>query len=108
MNASLRERFERLGPVRTVDRVSSGLPFDLILTPVPDRAFVGTVIAALALARRGMTLLGAKRALEEMQASGSALVVVPTVEDVTALSRALDAAGIGARTLANGSTVDVR
>ena len=47
-----------------------------------------------------MTLLGAKRALEEMLASGRASVAVPTVEDAGMLVSELADAGVAAKVLA--------
>jgi hypothetical protein len=48
-----------------------------------------------------MTLLGAKRAPEEMLASGRAIVAVPTVEDdADMLMSELAAAGVAAKVLA--------
>ncbi|HEX2528266.1 MAG TPA: helix-turn-helix domain-containing protein [Geminicoccus sp.] len=60
------------------------------------------------MARRGMTLLGAKRALEEMLASGRAFVAVPTVEDADVLMSELAAAGVAAKVLAKEPSVDVK
>ena len=74
MESSLRERFARLGPIRTIDRVASGSPAVFVLTPMPDRAGIKTVTAAIELARRGIPLLRAKRALEEMLAEGRTYV----------------------------------
>jgi len=108
MNSSLRERFERLGPVRAVDRVSSGSPAEFVLQKVPDRQAVATVTAALALARRGMTLLGAKRAMEDMLAHGRTFVAVPVVEDVALLVAELAETGVTARKLGDEEAVDVK
>lgn len=82
---SLRERFARLGPVRAIDRVASGSPVGLLLVPVADHARVLTVSVAIELARRGMSLLQAKRAVEEMLDQGRVYVRLPVVEDVAGL-----------------------
>ncbi|QYZ69633.1 helix-turn-helix domain-containing protein [Neotabrizicola shimadae] len=48
----------------------------------------------MALARRGATLLRAKRAIEKALESGDAVVSLPTVEDADRLASDLEAAGI--------------
>ena len=55
-----------------------------------------------------MTMLGAKRALEEMLARGRAYVTVPTVEDIQTLTSELTDAGVAARLLPNHPTLDVK
>ena len=81
MEPSLRERFARLGPIRAIDRVASGSPGAFVLTPLADPARTKTVTAAVELARRGIPLLRAKRALERMAAGGRAYVGLHAVED---------------------------
>jgi putative transcriptional regulator len=61
----------------------------------------------MALARRGMTLLRAKRAIEAMLEDGEVVVEAPTVEDFEALARDLRKAGVDAAKIATGP-VDVR
>ena len=107
MRSKLKERIERLGPVRGVDRIASGSPVDLVLRPGPDRAKIKTIDATMALARRGMTLLRAKRAIEALLDDGEVSVEVPTVEDLAALARDLRKAGIEAARIAT-DPVDVR
>lgn len=48
----------------------------------------------MALARRGATMLRAKRAIEEALESGDAVVSLPMVEDADRLASDLEAAGI--------------
>jgi putative transcriptional regulator len=96
MESSLRERFARLGPIRTVDRVASGSPADFVLTPLADLAGLKTVTAAIELTRRGIPLLRAKRALEQMIAEGRAYVHLPVVEDVDMLARLMESFGVKA------------
>ena len=55
-----------------------------------------------------MTMLGAKRALEEMLERGSTYVAVPTVEDQARLVGDLAAAGIAAKELTDPPTLDVQ
>lgn len=107
MNASLRADFARLGPIQAVDRVSSGSPGVFVLRQRPDRR-PQTVDGALALARRGTTLLRAKRAMEEMVETGRCFVELPTVEDEAAVIADLAKAGIAAAPAQPPSRVDVR
>jgi putative transcriptional regulator len=53
-----------------------------------------TVAATMTLAKRGLSLLKAKRTVEEMVASGRAIVELPMVEDQTAVVRELAEAGV--------------
>ncbi len=96
MDSSLRERFARLGQIRAADRVSSGSPGVFVLRPRNENATIRTVDAALTLARRGLPLLRAKRAMEELLADGSSFVELPTVDDPAAVIAELDASGIAA------------
>ena len=107
MRSKLRERFARLGPVQGIDRVRSGSPADLVLRPGADRATLKTIDATMALARRGMTMLRAKRAVEAMLEDGEVVVEVPMVEDLSALATELRKAGVKAARIVTGS-VDVR
>lgn len=100
MKSSLKERFARLGPVRDVSRVRSGSPVDLVLRPGRERAKIQTVSATMSLARRGLTMLRAKRAIETMLKTGDAVVQVPKVENQAALARELREAGVVVKRLA--------
>jgi putative transcriptional regulator len=95
MDSSLRARFERLGPIRAVDRVSSGSPGVFVLRLHHRKP--ATVDAALTLARRGLPLLRAKRAMEELMATGDAFVELPAIDDAEAVIAELRAARIAAR-----------
>ena len=107
MKSSLRERLERLGPVRDVDRVPHGSPDVLTFKLEPDVRNIRTVRAALALARRGLSLLQAKRAVEKLLDDGEVTVRIPCVESRTELARELALTGIV--TLAVGAPeIDVR
>ncbi len=94
MKSSLKEQFARLGPIRELDRVPSGSPAVLSLRPGPALANVRTVAAAMSLARRGISLLKAKRAMEEMLSNGRAVVLLPTVEDASTLAGELADSGV--------------
>jgi putative transcriptional regulator len=88
--SKLRERLARLGPIRAVDRVSSGSPATLVLRARAGKLL--TIDATLALARRGMTLLRAKRAVEAAMI-GEGVAELPTVESLPALAGELREAG---------------
>lgn len=100
MKQELKERLARLGPIRDIDRVSSGSPVDLVIRPADGLAKVNTIETALALARRHMQLADAKAAVERMVEEGEAAVHVPMVENETALAEHLSRAGIAAGKLA--------
>lgn len=61
----------------------------------------------MSLARRGISLLRAKRAIESMLEEGRAYIHLPTVEDATALSEELAAAGVTASLRSTPKAVDV-
>lgn len=90
--SSFVERLARQGRVQAISRVSSGSPEEVILRP--GRIAPDVVQATLALARRGATMLRAKRAIEEALESGDAVVSLPMVEDADRLASDLEAAGI--------------
>ena len=106
-NLSLRERFARLGLTQEIDRNQEGSPFVVDLRPASDSSRVLTVTATLALAKRGATMLRAKRAIEEMLDSGRAVLQLPLVEDVGALARDLAENGCAVALIASGE-IDVR
>ena len=95
MDSSLRERFAQLGPIRAVQRVSSGSPAVFVLR-LPTAKRPDTIDATLALARRGMTMLRAKRTIESLLTERRVVIEVPMVEDPDALAADLAAAGIAA------------
>ena len=99
IKSSLLERFARLGPVREIDRASSGSPEDVMLKPLDGLADVLVITAARALAYRGASLLRSKRALETMIGEGKAILSLPTVESRVALVADLAAAGVMVRIL---------
>ena len=107
MDSKLKELFGRLGPIRVIDRVSSGSPENIILKWKTDLRQVRTIPAILTLARRGMTMLRAKRAIEAMCDDGVAIVHVPTVEDLTVLTAELAEAGVAAKRIVS-EPIDVK
>jgi putative transcriptional regulator len=108
MDSSLRERFARLGPVQAIARASSGSPAVFVLRLSRNGAAIGTVDGALTLARRGLPLLRAKRAMEELLATGSTFAALPTVDDPQAVVSELRAAGIAAALTEPRPAPDVR
>ena len=108
MALSLKERFERLGPTRAVDRVTSGSPAVFILRVALDVARLKPIDAAHALARRGMPMLRAKRAAEALLEDQRVFAELPMVEDVQAVMADMDACGVSAVLLKPDLTVDVR
>jgi putative transcriptional regulator len=108
MDSSLRERFARLGPIRAIDRVTSGSPAVFVLRLATDGPRPRTIDATHALARRGMTMLRAKRAIEAVLDDSRAFVDLPTVEDPKALTDDLANAGIVATWIQPDLTVNVR
>ena len=105
--SSLRERLERLGPVRDIDRVASGSAEDFVLSAGQGPERVDVVSAAMSLARRGISLLKAKRAIEAMLEDERAYIHLPTVEDAAALVRDLAAAGVTGSLRSTPKTVSV-
>ena len=97
MNSSLKARFERLGPVRDVARNPSGSAGAILLHRAEGRQELRVVDATLALARRGATMLRAKRAVEAALEGGTAVLSLTAVEDDAALSAELSGAGLRMR-----------
>ena len=91
IGTSLKARLERLGPVRDVPRVTSGSPVLMILGPARKLRDVKAVSASLAIAKRGLSLLQAKRAIEKMLDKGSVVLALqlPFCFEVRALSGSL-------------------
>jgi hypothetical protein len=79
---SLRERFEQLGRVRGIDPVQSGSPETVTLCLRQDLAQTKSVDAIIALRRRGVPTLKAKRAIEAAMEKKANVLSVPAVEDV--------------------------
>lgn len=107
MDSSLKEQFVRLGPIRELDRVPSGSRAVLALRPDQEADRLETVSAAITLARRGISLLKAKRAIEEMLAKGRTVVQLPVVDSVPALAAELAQSGVVASDFASDD-VDVK
>jgi putative transcriptional regulator len=108
MDSSLRERFARLGPIRAIDRVTSGSPAVFVLRLPLDGPRPRTIDATHALARRGLSMLRAKRAVESLLEKGRIFVDLPMVEDTKVLTDDLAKAGIAAAWIQPDLTVNVR
>lgn len=106
MQSKLKARFARLGRTLGVDRVPSGLSVALVLRPGVDRARIQTIAATKALARRGMTMLRAKHAIEAAL-TGEVAVQMPTVEHLGTLAQELRQAGFEATRIGT-EAVDVK
>jgi putative transcriptional regulator len=105
MKRELKERLERLGPAQGIDRVSSGSPETLRLSRKVERP--RTIDATLALAKRGLTLLKAKRAIEAVIQNGVHEVDVPTVENLWLLANELSEAGFRVERVISTGAMDV-
>ena len=108
MDLLLRERFARLGPIRAVDRVQSGSPATFVLRLPKEHEAPRTIDAILALVRRGLTMLRAKRTIEALVEDGRAFVTLPMVEDAKALADDLARAGVMAAPVEPSGSLDVR
>lgn len=95
-NSSLKAAVERLGPVRDVSRHRSGSKEHLVLRPLGTQAPVRAPTAVLLLARCGISLLKAKRAVEAVLAGGEVPLILPKVPAADELMQGLREAGLAA------------
>ncbi|MBY0338888.1 MAG: helix-turn-helix domain-containing protein [Acetobacteraceae bacterium] len=110
MNSELRERLGRLERIPGEGPVSSGSPVILRIEffTHDKRSYPRTIDAIRSLKRRGVSLLHAKRTVEEVMATGGAAVIaLPIVEDLETLTQELAAAGVRA-TAITAEPVEVR
>src|ERR1700691_2411008 len=103
----LRERFERLGHIQGIDPVRSGSPEIVSLRMIGKLSQTRSVEAVIALRRRGVPTLKAKRAIEAAVEGRANVLEVPTVESAHALARDLRHFGFGTYTV-TPVAVDVR
>ncbi|GBQ91265.1 hypothetical protein AA13595_3078 [Gluconacetobacter johannae DSM 13595] len=105
MKSSLRARFERLGPIRDIERVQSGSRGRFVLSlSRNDWPGLNAIAATMALAKRGMKVSAAKKLIDELIADSekagvstcSASLQVPKVESPAALLADLREAGVKA------------
>ncbi|QLQ20589.1 MAG: hypothetical protein HZT43_21455 [Exiguobacterium profundum] len=93
--SSFAARLAQQGRVQAIPRVSSGSAEEIVLKP--GRRSPDVVTATLALAKRGTTMLKAKRAVEKALEDGDAVIDLPTVESFAMLAAELEAAGLAVR-----------
>ena len=93
--SSLRARFERQGLIRGIDPVRSGSAETLALRLSGSLAETKAVEAVIALRRRGVATLKAKRAVEAALEGRANVVEAPDVENLHTLADDLAAAGFG-------------
>ncbi|MHA7849992.1 helix-turn-helix domain-containing protein [Roseovarius sp.] len=98
-NAGLKEVFGRLGQIRDVDRNRSGSPESLVLRPERAPSAINAIAATRTLARCGLTLLRAKRAIETVIAGDEVTLVLPNVASRDRLVEELTEAGLQPRFL---------
>lgn len=72
--------------------MSSGSSEELILKP--EKEDVAVITAVMALAKRGLSMLKAKRAIEALVADGKVIVELPMVESLDAMAADLRHAGV--------------
>ncbi|MGY5801005.1 helix-turn-helix domain-containing protein [Rhizobium sp. LEGMi12c] len=107
MNSSLKERFERLGPVEDVSRGQSGSPVAISLHfDQPVKGF-RSISAVRALVKGGMSMLTAKKAIERAMEKGQVTMLVPHVESQADLARELEKTGLVVKAVAV-RPIDVR
>ena len=107
MNSSLKERLGRLAQTRVLERVPSGSPAALVLRPAAERGRVKSLLAIMALVRRGVGVPKAKHTIEACLDTGRAIVRVPNVEDAALVTAEFDACGFHVASIGRG-TVDVK
>jgi DNA-binding transcriptional regulator YiaG len=100
---------ERAGPrvqVRDVPRVRSGSPGKFLLES--EAARLNAPAAALALAKRHLSLRQAHAAVNELFDHGQTIVALPMVEDIAALVSDLAACAVTVAPYGAPPTIDVR
>ena len=107
MDLPLKAQFARLGPAEAMSRVASGSPVALLLERRADITAIQTIPAIMALARRWMPMLRAKRLIEAVVEDRRAFARIPKVESTDALVADLAVAGIRATLLPDGD-VDIK
>src|SRR5262249_32646143 len=92
--------------IRDVPRVSSGSPGRFLLKNEPRQ--IKSVTAALALAKRHLSLRAAREVVTKLFDTGEAVVDLPCVESAKALTRDLAQCNVIARPYGAPQRVDVR
>lgn len=104
--SKLRELFGPRVQIRDIDRVPSGSPARYVF--VPEMPFQRTVSVAEALAKRGLTLLQAKRIVTRLAEGESVAVEIPVVEDTSLFEKELKRHGVTAERRDPPDAVDVK
>jgi hypothetical protein len=91
--SALKEKFARLRPTQAIDFVPSGSSEVVALRPAADLRCVSTIDAILALRRRGLSMLKAKRGIGVALKESSAVLTIPVVENIPTMERELRDAG---------------
>ena len=105
--SSLKERFARLGPTQDIELAPYGSREVVSLSLGPDIRVAKTVSAVLALRKRHVPALKAKRAVEAALEKKSVALVAPVVEDLSMLAAELRACGFAISSLTE-KPVDVK
>ena len=105
--SSLRERFERLGRIQGIDPVKSGSSEVVALRLRGSLGETKSVEAIIALRRRGVPTLKAKRAVEAAMERRANVIEAPNVEDRYALAEDLKRVGF-VLSIVTPLAVDVR
>lgn len=105
--SELRAKFARLGPILEDDRVSSGTQEVVSLSLGRDLSAAKAVSAVLALRRRHVPTLKAKRAVEAAIGRRPVVLVAPVVENLRRLAEELKECGFLMSVLTT-KTVDVK
>lgn len=100
MKSSLRERFERLGPVEVVAPGQSGSRAVLTLHLEPTAKAIKSITVVRLLVENGMTMLTAKRAVEKAMETGQATIVVPSLRNATEFATIVADCGFEAKAVA--------
>jgi DNA-binding transcriptional regulator YiaG len=90
--SKLRELFGPRVEIRDIDRVPSGSPARYVL--IPEMPFHRTVSVAETLAKRGLTLLQAKRLVTRLAKGESVAAEIPMVEDLNVFEKELKRHGV--------------
>ena len=104
--SKLREQFGPRVQIRDIDRVPFGSPARYVL--IPEMPFHRTVSVAEVLAKRGLTLLQAKRIATRVAKGETVATEIPMVEDTTVFEKELKRHGVIVERLEPPDAVDVK
>jgi DNA-binding transcriptional regulator YiaG len=104
---SLKERLEQRGLIRGIGPVQSGSPEIVVLSLSEGLSQTKSISAMIALRRRGVPTLKAKRAVEAAMERRVNVLTVPEVENAHALAEELRHSGFGMSVITPHS-VDVK